>query len=364
MKHIPALDSFRALAVLLVIIGHYTPGESAVHVFPFSMIGVVLFFTLSGFLITGILLREKEKISKGEIGRGRSLLNFYLRRVLRIFPIYYALVLFFMLLPDISDSAIKSNYAYYLTYTSNFWMYRHGDFDGILGHLWSLSVEEQFYLIWPFLILAVPMRHLPKLFLSAIMISLAFRTWTFSANGISEVNNVLTPAAFDAFALGGWLSYLILQPPAGLRKYTGIALTAGIAGLTLSIAMPFAPMAASVIDRLSIALIGTGLIGRLLELNSGSLSGKIICHPVMLYIGKISYGLYVYHLVMPWLLELAASLMRSKGWYWPGTSQTIIPFFSDFRLQLSLIVVAVAAFTSASWYWFEKPILSLKRHFQ
>jgi len=141
-SHIPALDGLRAVAVFLVIIGHFgfvmVPGGH----------GVMIFFVLSGFLITWLLLKENERTGTISLGA------FYKRRTLRIFPAFYAYWLMMVALLVATGRAVLWPHAWSaLFYTSNYYSAINGDPNNGFSHTWSLAIEEQFYLLWPFLFL-------------------------------------------------------------------------------------------------------------------------------------------------------------------------------------------------------------------
>jgi peptidoglycan/LPS O-acetylase OafA/YrhL len=157
-KHLPALDGIRGLAVLGVLIVHadvlLNTTRQVEHVLvvlsEFGAYGVDLFFVLSGFLITGILLETKES--------PKYFSSFYARRFLRLFPVYYGYLLVVALIFPALHHAIRTSmtdygggWGWYLAYCSN-WKPGHGASDPCLGHFWSLAVEEQFYLLWPAMI--------------------------------------------------------------------------------------------------------------------------------------------------------------------------------------------------------------------
>src|SRR5687768_3549383 len=195
----PQLDGLRAFAVVAVAISHWTP--RFIHeALPWGT-GVQLFFVLSGFLITGILLRSRP--ADLGITMGTALRIFYTRRVLRIFPVYYA-VLAFALLWGVGT--IDHTWPWHVSYLSNvyFSFHEHGPAisDPYL-HLWSLSVEEQFYLLWPFVVLVAGRRALTIILYTSIAASLTFRIGIdhFAPQIVSV--RYLTPSCLDAFAVGG-----------------------------------------------------------------------------------------------------------------------------------------------------------------
>src|SRR5690349_12365341 len=170
-KRLPALDGLRGLAVLGVLIVHAKillntapPFENALRTLSeFGAYGVDLFFVLSGFLITGILLDTRDSANYFR--------TFYARRFLRLFPIYYGYLLVIALVLPALHHAVRTSmedyggsWGWYLAYLSN-WKAGHGASDPFLGHFWSLAVEEQFYLLWPAMIFLVPRRMLAYFFL-------------------------------------------------------------------------------------------------------------------------------------------------------------------------------------------------------
>src|SRR5258708_7747412 len=162
----PQLDSIRAFAILVVLIHHFLPVDKIIPTdfITLGLIGVRLFFVLSGFLITGILLRAR--------GEERALRQFYYRRVLRIFPIYYlTLIIIFVVSPY-----LRSEGAWLAAYATNYIT----PFKSLepAGHFWTLAVEEQFYLLWPFLMLLAPARYLLKIIVASIVFAVLFRFFT------------------------------------------------------------------------------------------------------------------------------------------------------------------------------------------
>src|SRR5208337_4189358 len=157
------LDGIRALAVIAVMIQHFDPGT--VRWIKLGHVGVRVFFVLSGFLITGILLQARQSAEIDGLSKWRVLRNFYARRFLRIFPIYY-LVILVTWVAGIAE--MRESVGWNLSYLSNFYFYQRGTGNYSVTHLWSLAVEEQFYLLWPLLILFLPRKWLAGAIVSAI----------------------------------------------------------------------------------------------------------------------------------------------------------------------------------------------------
>ena len=366
---IPGLDGIRAIAFLLVFLVH----TDYIYI---GWVGVQLFFVLSGFLITDILLRMKEKFSAGDFFK-----KFYGRRFLRIFPLYYLYLLIMLIV-----TAVLLHYEYRVQYMERFqehlpyalgYVYNFFNassaYDGeswFIGHLWSLSSEEQFYLIWPLLIFLTPKKHLKKLFVGAIIAGILFRLAvtalykyadpTFLYSNMSIVIYVLPFSYLDAFGLGAYITRFDI-PKAKWQFYTLLILLPIVGFATtyistgdwgVSTAFGFAyPLdkdlkqvwGYSYLSYLCVLLIY--LVVREKQFLP-FLENKFIS-----YLGRISYGLYVYHFAIVWFVR------RIRDF---GISE---PLAKPLALVISAILTYIVA--SLSYKYFEKPILDLKdKYFQ
>ncbi len=352
--YIPPLDGLRCLAVLIVIWQHSNPlvefGNEGVGVY-----GVWLFFVLSGFLITGILLRERDRVRSGMMTLGVGLRTFYVRRFLRLFPAYY-LLLFVLAITGLVPG-FRQDFVWYVTYMSNWLMAARGSFPGGTGHLWSLAVEEQFYLVWPLLILLAPARRLPWLFIGAILIALMSRAVIQMFSGIG----VMAPtfSNFDSLALGALLAWHEHQQPGRIavrRRFLRLALYAGclliFATFCLSVVAQRGWRVLNVTEALGASLVSVWLVSSAAS-QSSAVGTKLLSLAPIVYLGKISYGLYLYHHV------LIYAFRRYEGLSWVvdaiGSSEGF-----GFFVVITLASVATA---SLSWYAFERPINRLKRFF-
>ena len=192
------LDALRAIAVTMVLYSHfYAAGGSSF----WGHIGVRLFFVLSGFLITRLLLEAR---AAAAFETGPALKAFYIRRALRIFPPYFA-VLAFVWLVDLEQS--RGSLVWHALYLSNFWYALQNNWNPwVLCHFWSLSIEEQFYLAWPLVVLLVPRRRFEQICIGVIALSLAYRFyWPLTAN-TALARDLLPPASMDALATGALLA--------------------------------------------------------------------------------------------------------------------------------------------------------------
>ena len=194
--YMPQLDGLRAFAVGAVLIRHFFYPERIGGV-DFALLAVWLFFVLSGFLITGILLRSRDQVEYHGHQRYLELRQFYIRRFLRIFPLYY-LVLSIAALLDLSD--VRDTIFWHLAYASNYLFAIQGQYGSVTGHLWSLAVEEQFYLLWPALILFAPRRFLLKVIITAIAVGPTFRLFGHFLDFNWVTRYAVSPACLDSLA--------------------------------------------------------------------------------------------------------------------------------------------------------------------
>lgn len=288
----PGLDGLRGIAIILVVLYHYFP------FFRIGWIGVDLFFVLSGFLITGILLKTRNETSYFR--------NFFVRRALRIFPVYFlVLIAFYICCPLLFvQKQAGSAYSYYTdnqiwfwTITENWLFIKEGvPPEPYLQHLWSLAIEEQFYLIWPVLLYSLRSLVIIKYFLLALfLIALSLRVvlWFYYTGYEAFYYN--TFARLDSFAAGAFLSILHLQKKRISKAQINVVFFAFLALLFCAIfisknldhnSVPFATVGYSIT-----ALFFMCICFKLIN------SDSIIARSSLLkQIGRISYGVYVYHI--------------------------------------------------------------------
>lgn len=331
----PQLDGLRAVAVAAVAWSHWErPYQLGV---PFGA-GVHLFYVLSGFLITGILLRVR-----AEADRVGALQAFYLRRALRIFPAFYlTLVLAWWAdIPPVRDTA-----AWHFAYLSNVFTFVRGEWPGAISHFWSLAVEEQFYLAWPWLIVFAPRAWLVPGIAFAIAIGPLFRWW-LAAHGYREsMIGILTPGCLDSLAIGALLSVV------GPTSRTSTLMAAAIPFAAIQAAQGFGaavPAPIIAIKGTLLACVFGWCVARAAAGFAG-FAGSVLASGPVVYIGKISYGVYLAH---GFAGAIAATLFMLFGFAWP------IP--EPWRLLvLCTVTVATAA---ASWHVMERPLNDLKRWF-
>ena len=336
LDRMPHLDALRTLAVAGVIVTHTTTFRGKL----LGTYGVTLFFVLSGFLITGILLKCRDQAIAHKHRRIHLLKQFYARRFLRIFPLYYLVLTVFWL----SGYAPVRDYAgWFFGYLSNFRMHEPALWYSYLGHFWSLAVEEQFYLVWPWVVLWTPPRHLCRLTLAVVALGPLSRG-VGAAAGMSRAELwISTLSCLDALGIGALLA--VARAQGWFEPLRRAALTYGIAALLLLLASRLLefPVASQALWSLGPALLSAWLVASASHGFSGII-GRIASWPALLWIGTISYGVYVYHMLV--LLVVHKTLHSIPGLLLP--------------LLVTSLTVGVAAL---SWYAFERPINNLKKYF-
>lgn len=363
IEYKPQLDGLRFCAVLFVLIYHYLPMFQWIGGIINLAIFLVFFFVLSSYLITKILLSSKKRVEEGKYTRFQLSSVFLLRRTLRIFPAYYFYLFILILLPYAGQN-VRDNAASFFLYLSNFDIYFTQEWGELTPHLWTLAVEEQFYLIWPWVIVFTPEKYLLKVLYFVVAFGVASRAILYLLMGSPEeiiTLQVLMPTCIDGFGLGALLAYHHMKG----RTCAPILLKLLMVASPLYIISLFSgyDFLAIVYDRLFIALIAMVVIE---GANKGynNILGKFLENKVVLYLAKISYGIYLYHILAAFLFwkalnKLAAVLNYRFGLDISDAVNFIaIPTVSFFFYMMVSIVLA-----ALSWHLLEKPINSLKRFF-
>jgi peptidoglycan/LPS O-acetylase OafA/YrhL len=349
----PQIDALRAFSVIAVVYQHY--GNPAVYqVLRPGIFGVRLFFVISGFLITGILLRARRQVEAAETSQSIVLRSFYARRFLRIFPAYY-FVLFgaaALALPTVRDSFI-----WHVSYMSNYYYARLGLWEGPVSHFWSLAVEEQFYLIWPCIILFTPRRYLLGVLVATVFVGPLTRFWLITATGNTVTMSAPLPSCVDSLGSGAILAWLWQANPAvarRARRLPALAFWFGLAGAAALLGLKFLDtawrMRLALTDTMA-ALMFVGIVDLTARGLPGKLGRALNARPIV-YVGTISYGVYLYH-------NLVAALARSAEGYglplhFPDDGGTLTFVYAS---AVSLLLA------TTSWSLLEHPLNRLKRHF-
>jgi peptidoglycan/LPS O-acetylase OafA/YrhL len=350
-KHIPELDGVRGVAILSVLLFHCFP---EISMFKLGWAGVDVFFVLSGFLITGILL---DSVNKKNYYR-----NFIIKRILRIFPLYYfALFLFLFFLPHISMrtfNTLNLSFAFdhqlwYWFYISNWllsvktgWVHGAG-----INHFWSLSIEEQFYLFWPLLVYLTRRKGFIYLCILFIIASAGLRNILFLFNVPHDALYLMTISRADSLAIGGLIAALI-RNDIGKRLLEYATIPAFIIVISvLSIGMfinksanPylsfFSTIGYTLIDLISGILI-------IFVLSDFMMFKNIFSLRILRFLGKYSYSMYIFHFPVMILC-----------FYWANK------FFKSSHIQ-NLLISTLSIFITIlisllTWYGIESRCIRLK----
>lgn len=366
---VQVLDGIRGVAILLVLFHHIvifsgitkeayvdkalrTLGNA-------SWVGVDLFFVLSGFLITGILLDAK--------GSPTYFSSFYIRRILRIFPLYYGvLFLTFVLapvaMPDEMAVQWTAGQGWYWMYLSNVQVAMSGWQPPLyIGHFWSLAVEEQFYLLWPLVVASFDRRRLMQIALACFAAAFVLRVLVLREL-TPLAGYVLMPTRMDTLAAGAMLA-LAIRGRSDLYLRAGVAFAVAVFGAITAAALLVWRRGLNELDPVIylagysiFAVMFAALIALALSVSERSPVRRLLCVPPLLLLGQYSYGLYVFH-------QPIALAMQRQGW-----SVDVLPRLWGSQLPGLLVfgigVLAASALCAAvSWHAWEMPFLRLKRHF-
>lgn len=318
-------------------------------------LGVNFFFVLSGFLITYLLLVEKERFSNIKVG------NFYIRRILRIWPLFYFCVLFgFVFFPQLKTMLGQTpnetaHLGYYLTFTNNFDFINNGLPDSsVLGILWSVAIEEQFYFFWPILIYLVPFRYYAHLFISIIVLSFGFRYFHADDCLILEMHTLacisdMTIGALAALAV--YRSKDFLAWVTNAPKWTWVILYSFVF-ITYFFRQQIFYHGSFLLafDRMFMAILFAMVI---LEQNFAQHSlFKLSKYKLISKLGTYTYGLYCLHMI--------GILIAAKGLAKLGFNKNVyqVVFLEGILSFVFTILLAII-----SYHFFESKFLKLKDRF-
>jgi peptidoglycan/LPS O-acetylase OafA/YrhL len=365
----PALDGIRAFAVTMVFLEHFGGGSHGGRILSLlnvvrlhGWLGVDLFFVLSGFLITGILFDTRND--------SHFFKRFYMRRCLRIFPVFYLAVAVLLALTPLLHYQWRAGHLLFLVYMGNFlgnydfsyytiFSANHDTFRASIGHFWSLCVEEQFYLLWPVIVWAI--RDRLKLLWTCAAVSvlaLALRCLMFWTAGPATAETWIVrtlPFRMDALLIGGALALLLRGGNADRWQRLCRPVLLVFSALTLAIFV-FSPVYDSpwlmTVGYTCTALASAGLIG--VTLRAGSPAFKLFYRRPLRTLGKYSYGFYIYHAIFNWawisFLGFAVRHLHSLA--------------AAGAIELSSAFLATFLVSKLSYDLFEVKFLRLKRHFE
>jgi peptidoglycan/LPS O-acetylase OafA/YrhL len=357
MRYIKGLDTLRAFAVFFVIITHW--GPHTIHsskaltffltrVLPDGLFGVDLFFVLSGFLITSILLKAKSEASYEN--RFGIIKAFYIRRSLRIFPIYFLLIFILYLL---NNQDVQEHLPYFLTYTSNFFVFKTQVWAGF-SHTWSLAVEEQFYLVWPWVIIFSPPKYLVGICLSCF--ALGFLSCVILEHVYGSFFYVLPLPCITAFAVGALYACSQSNPEMN-KKTCRIFLVLLPVAIVLFLLYQFDHKYS--IMRAGNAVIAINAIIYVVKEKYNVFTAFILNNRLFTSIGKVSYGIYLYHYVVPGIYYNLVDHINKSTNFSPHTYKLLKNPPSSYLINLAIVLLV----SYVSYYFFELKIIKLKTKF-
>lgn len=339
------LDGIRTLAVLMVVVHHWYQGSFHYLHYGGAM-GVSLFFVLSGFLITNILLRYQVDFQTGDWRRKWVVLKtFYSRRTLRIFPIYY---LYIGVLVFLGIGQSREIWAWLFGYAYNFLLFFTNDWhSGYVEHLWSLAIEEQYYLVWPVLILATPSRYNWHLVFALIALAMGTKALLYLREPASQYSK-FPVCQFDGFGIGSVFSLLWQKR---IRIRYGLFWFAVF--WLLSFFMKWDVLhfhGKSFLGQvLPLFFLGCGFLVYEAAWGFKGVGRYFFQNGLVIELGKMSYGVYLYHLFVPDLVRKGLFFMgfaeHSQAWVW------------------LLAAGLTYAICWLSWHGIEQPLNRLKSHF-
>lgn len=362
--YIPELDTFRAIAVGAVVLHHYLPKDHVLKsAMPLGWFGVRGFFVLSAFLITRIVLdmRAERDADASFIPPRRLLLRrFYIRRSLRIFPLYYGYLLVLVLFALVQGRFdFASGLPVYLAYAQNIPALT-ADIGPYASHLWTLAVEEQFYLMWPLVVLFLPTTRLHAAAWVLVLIGPISRGLLLLTDMSLSVADKVTPANLDSLGLGAllalWGSNFVRTNPDAIVWWLR---RAGIAAAVALIAYSgwraghnFSRLAdRTTVERVWFVffdLVGAVMFSSIiLELGRGGVPERLrrlLLYRPLRYLGTISYGIYVLHVVAPGFYRF--------GWHRVADGPPQWDHLGGLAITLVL--------SAASWRLYEAPINRMK----
>lgn len=361
----PELDTLRFFAFFGVFVFHILPHDPdsylSKHLLPASVVpyvcaisgagafGVDLFFALSAYLITILLIREEEV--RGAI----DVRAFYVRRILRIWPLYF----FFIAVAAVVSYRVSTQHlgwhyvAAYLLLAGN-WMYVwKGMPHSIATPLWSVSIEEQFYLAWPIALRRLSRRQLVFAVLCLLLLANLARVFVVYSHGLGAAVEYNTFTRLDAIALGILVAYFLGSEVPALSLPARVALASVslltwflVAGHTdLNAQTELAPVLGTLLGRPLVALAAAGMLVAMI--GAPAAGARAFTHRWLTYLGRISYGLYVYH---PAGLLAASRLFRTNS-------------VKSFALYAATGFAFTVLFSSLSYRFLESPFLRLKERF-
>jgi peptidoglycan/LPS O-acetylase OafA/YrhL len=355
-RHFHTFDALRFMAFFKVFLTHTPVAGFALLdlVKPGGVVAVRFFFVLSGFLITYLILAEKEQTGR------LNFRYFMVRRILRIWPLYYLIVAFAFLTPyiltalhvDHSEAGYVPNFLFTVTFLENYVGIAKHEPPNVspLGVIWSVCVEEHFYVVWGLALWYLRTRHVPRLIAFSLVLAVISRS-VFVALDYRTLD-LLTN--IDLFAMGAAPAYLLTTRGDRLIAWvdgTSVRLKRLYAVLVVAGVLVASNVSGALVEVIGPSVLGVLFGGLLTLLLSPRLGFGISDSNILSKLGKYTYGLYFYHVIV---LNALSRVFLSFGWN-PVDLPAGLP-------HLLLSLSASVALSAISYHWFERPFLDLKRY--
>ena len=353
MKYIKGLDSLRAIAVLMVIAWHWLPSNE-VQTVPVGPAGVTIFFVLSGFLITRILLEGRAVAEISGKGKQVFIANFIFRRALRILPIYYLVVIPAFCYAVFMNLDLEK-FGYLFTFTSNFYFLKMQSWDIYFSHTWTLAIEEQFYLLWPIVIVFLRRKYMLPCILAFIVVGIGSQ-YLVSGEGFRMY---MLYACCDTFGVGALLAWVVVYKPGLLKAFRNVSGLLAVLAFILIYLQIYQWYELAFPLRIQLSVITIFFISYIIhasisETPMPKLLALLINSNALAGLGKISYSMYLYHIFVP---KLTGIFTYSIFKYLPVLVQDRFQYFM-FPFNFLLLVFI----SRLSWKYIEKPMLSFKKY--
>lgn len=289
----PLLDTTRFFAAFLVLLSHWIPDSSWIKALHLGNIGVDLFFVISGFLISRQLLEQRTQIEAGTLDRFKAFKNFVWKRAWRIFPLYYLILILSTLL---NKGEIRDAFLYNMSYLSNFYFIKVEHWTRNFSHFWSLSVEEHFYLFWPLAVLFLPIKRFFLYSTVIALFSIGFRTYHILSDSHYLVTYCHTLSVLDLFMVGA-IAGQLKKNKTNLWISNRMLILSTLAFISM-IALSYFLQISWMWCRACSALFYAVIVLTTTQ-NGNSLLQKILSNKILVWLGTLSYSIYLLHIFIP-----------------------------------------------------------------